>query len=387
MSQGARGKGILVFVFVAGVLAVLAFACAGLFAKRLLGDGGGAAAPTAGGPAGTKAPRDAGAPSGATAGDPGAKVGASTSAGPAGPTLDAIRARGALRVAMDTGEPPWTGTPPMYFRNAEGKDDGFDHLLATRVAAAIGVPKVEIVHAKYGDLPALLTEGQKADLLISGYSPSDEAGVAWSQPYLEYGLCLVVPTASKVQTVADLWGQPVGIFDDDAAAADVQRLVKGYKELVRLQDGYWDQLLSGRFAGFLYDYPYAVAEINAFYKANPHRQGAFRIAQFNLTDSTYAVGVREGEADLLAAVNDAIRTWRDGPDYAEAVRTYLSAKLAAPAAPKAAKVVKVKAGDTLSGIAARELGDKDRWKELWALNKARFPNPHLIEVGDEVVLP
>ena len=41
--------------------------------------------------------------------------------------------------------------------------------------------------------------------------------------------------------------------------------MKGYTELVRLEDGYWDQLVSGRFAGFLYDYPYAAAEIDAMY--------------------------------------------------------------------------------------------------------------------------
>ena len=36
---------------------------------------------------------------------------------------------------------------------------------------------------------------------------------------------------------------------------------------------------------------------------------------------------------------------------------------------------------------ARELGETARWKEIWLLNQDRFPNPHLIEVGDEVILP
>jgi len=372
-SGSARGKGIMVFLFGLAALGVVGFACAGVLVQGFT-EGGSAPAEAA--PA-----KQAGAKPEPTA------TPAAEPTGGAGATVAAIQSRGVLRVAMDTGEPPWTGTPPMYFRNAEGRDDGFDYQLAQRIATALSVPRVEVVHAKYGDLPALLADPAKVDLLISGYSPADEAGISWSEPYLEYGLCLVVPTPSKVQTTADLWGKSVGIFDDDAAAADVQKLVKGYKDLVRLEDGYWDQLLSGRFDGFIYDYPYAVAEINAFYKANPHRAGAFRIAQFNLTDSTYAVGARSAEADLLAAVNGAIETWRASDAYADAVRAYLSANLAAPAAPKGARAVKVVAGDTLSGIAARELGAKDRWKELWELNKARFPNPHLIEVGDEVVLP
>ena len=306
---------------------------------------------------------------------------------PAEGAIARIRAAGKLTVYMDTGEPPWTGTPPMYFRNAEGQSDGFDQRVATVIARAVGVKETEVVHAKYSELADAFATTKTADLLISGYSPSEVAGVTWSVPYLDYGLCLVVPTESPVQTVADLWGKPVGIFDDDAAAADVNRLVKGYKELVRLEDGYWDQLAMGKFAGFIYDYPYAVAEINNFYRTNPHRAGAFRIAQFNLTDSTYAVGVRAADADLLNVVNEAITTWRESADYTAAVKQYLSAGLAAPAAPKGAKKVVVKAGDTLSGIAERELGDRAKWKVVWELNKARFPNPHLIEVGDEVVLP
>lgn len=306
---------------------------------------------------------------------------------PADGAVGRIKAAGVLKVYMDTGEPPWTGTPPMYFRNAKGESDGFDHVVAQVVAEAVGVKKVEVVHAKYSELADAFATTTLADLLISGYSPVEVDGIRWSRPYLDYGLCLVVPAASDLRTTADLWGKAVGIFDDDAAAEDVNRLVKGYSELVRLEDGYWDQLLSGRFAAFIYDYPYAVAEINAFYKTNPHRAGAFRIAQYNLTDSHYAVGVRKADADLLALVDRAIADWRASDAYADAVKKYLSAGLAAPPAPKGARTVKVKAGDTLSGIAARELGDLKKWPTIWELNKSRFPNPHLIEVGDEVQLP
>ena len=51
------------------------------------------------------------------------------------------------------------------------------------------------------------------------------------------------------------------------------------------------------------------------------------------------------------------------------------------------QVYVVKRGDTLSGIAAAELGDADRWPEIFALNKAVLTNPNLIVPGTVLVLP
>ncbi|MEQ1506476.1 MAG: transporter substrate-binding domain-containing protein [Myxococcota bacterium] len=287
---------------------------------------------------------------------------------------------------MDTGEPPWTGTPPMYFPNAAGGPDGFDVAVANQIARRLGV-EPKLVHAKYSELEGLLADpAGKVDLVISGYAPTDAAGIVWSAPYLEYGLCLIVPARSKVNTTADLFGKRVGIFDDDAAAEEVGKLVKGYTALVRMEDGYWDALLSGKFDGFLYDYPYAAAEIARYVVQNPSKAGSLRIAQYNLTDSSYAVGIRAEDADLVAVVNAAIADWRGTEAYADAIRTYLKGGEAV-AAPAGGRTVTVAAGDTLSLIAERELGSVDQWPALWEKNRDRFPNPHLIDVGDEVVLP
>jgi nucleoid-associated protein YgaU len=47
----------------------------------------------------------------------------------------------------------------------------------------------------------------------------------------------------------------------------------------------------------------------------------------------------------------------------------------------------VKAGDTLSTIAARELGSSKRWKEIYELNRARLPDPAKMVVGMKLTLP
>lgn len=366
-------KGCIVLAFLGALLVIVAAAGIWLLGSSA-GPTGSPQAPVTAGPSPQPVGPDAAA-------DLPAPVGA-------GPALQRIRARGTLRVAMDTGEPEMSGTPPMFFVDAQGGRDGFDYALARYLARALGVGEVELVHAKYSALEAtLLAPDRDVDLLISGYSPTDDPQIAWSQPYLEYGLCLVVPSASPVKTTNDLFGKKVGIFDDDSAAEEVLRLVKGYTDLVRMEDGYWQALLEGRFAGFLYDYPYAAAELQQLQARQPELRGAFRIAQYNLTDSTYAVGVRAADADLLAAVDGAIATWRASEAYPAAIKRYLKGGEAAALSSPAARKVVVKAGDSLSAIAQRELGSSDRWKEIWALNRARFPNPHLIEVGDEVELP
>jgi ABC-type amino acid transport substrate-binding protein len=369
------------------LIIVLAMSCTGilaLFAKNHLEKSGleKPAPPDAATTAATQAPA---APPVAVTQPPGTPAKAAPAAGPA---VARIQARGELLVGMDTGEPPWTGTPPMYFPNEKGEPDGFDYVLAQKIAVAVGVPKVKVVHGKYSELPGMLESGNGIDLIVSGWVPSDEPHMAFSEPYLDFGLCLVVPAKSKIATTADLWGKPIGIFDDDAAAAEVTRIVKGYTKLERMEDGYWDVLANGGIAAFIYDYPYAAAEIVRYYKQNPQRAGSFRIAQYNLTDSHYAVAVRSSDLDLLAAVNAAIEVFRASDAYGETIKKYLSGGEAVTMKDTKGKhTYTVKAGDTLSGIAQRELGDLNRWKDLWTLNRSRFPNPHLIEVGDVVVLP
>jgi nucleoid-associated protein YgaU len=47
----------------------------------------------------------------------------------------------------------------------------------------------------------------------------------------------------------------------------------------------------------------------------------------------------------------------------------------------------VKQGETLSGIAAAELGGSTRWPEIFALNRSVLTNPDVIVPGTVLVLP
>jgi ABC-type amino acid transport substrate-binding protein len=282
---------------------------------------------------------------------------------------------GVLRVGAEP------GSPPMLFREGS-RYDGFDWAIANAVAKRIGVDSVVVVAGKYSELPGRLIEG-KFDVIISGYTADPSiAGVDWSESYLDYGLCLVVRKSSPIRGIEDLRDRVVGIFNDPAAEADVKRLVKGYRELQKYEDGYFDLLDAGKIDAFIYDFPFAQEEIKAY-------DGRLEIVQFNLTQSTYNVGVRRGGKTLLRMVNSAIKELKASDEYRQIVRKYLGGAGPAPVAKVAEgqAVYKVQPGDTLSKIAKVKLGQISRWTEIWDLNKGRIPNPNLIEIGWELLLP
>jgi ABC-type amino acid transport substrate-binding protein len=282
---------------------------------------------------------------------------------------------GVLRVAAEP------GTPPMLVKEGN-RYEGFDWAIANAIARRIGVDNVVIVAGKYSELPGRLIAG-KADVIISGYTADDSiAGLDWSDSYLDYGLCLVVRRGSPIRSIDDLEGKVVGIFNDPAAEADVKKMVKGYRRLEKYEDGYFDLLAEGKLDAFIYDFPYAQEEIKPF-------GNKLEIVQFNLTQSTYNVGVRRGATSLLKMVNSAIRGLKASDEYRQIIRKYLGGTGPAPVGKVQAgqSVYKVKSGDTLSKIAQTNLGKMSRWQEIWELNKGRIADPNLIEIGWELVLP
>ena len=55
--------------------------------------------------------------------------------------------------------------------------------------------------------------------------------------------------------------------------------------------------------------------------------------------------------------------------------------------PDRPRTITVQAGDSLSKIAKRELGDANKWHAIYEANKDRIKNPDLIHPGDVLTLP
>ncbi len=269
----------------------------------------------------------------------------------------AIRERGALRVAADP------DAAPFLSRTADGGYEGFEYGVMSALAADAGVP-LTVVASNFTELAGRLAKGE-ADLAIGQMSPSGAwAGLGWSTSYLQYSHCLVVPKRSSATTLAQLRGKRIGMYDDPVTTQLVTATVGAAYERVVFDDyGYFEKLARGRLDAVVYDCPLARHELGAFGER-------LRIADDALDVATYNVALPNDDAALKADVNRVLRTLGDQGLLARLESRWLGAE-----APKkgyrtaAGRVVVVQRGETLSAIAARELGSAQQVGELHAMNR------------------
>ena len=282
--------------------------------------------------------------------------------------LARIKESGVLRVGMEP------DAPPLHFINDRKQEDGFDFRLAGLVAESLGAKRVQVVEFDYEELPAALLAG-KIDVIMAGYVPDPSIkGVVWSNGYLDFGLCMIVHEgmAGTFRSTADLAGKRIAIYDDPAAERWVQDNIPNARiSKFSGDDGWFEAVEDDKADALIYDYPFAAEEI----KAHPRTT----IVKYNLNQSKYAVAVPEGNFDLIYEVNAAIDKFRASPQYADMMREYLSSSSDVFMKPVAGRrTYTVRAGDTLTKIAASELKDINRWKEIWDLNRDRVANENLI---------
>ncbi len=289
--------------------------------------------------------------------------------------LSKARQSNVIRVGMEA------EAPPMNYLTADKKREGFDVEFANAIASKLGIGRVDVIEEKYDKLPNLLRNGN-IDLMMGGYVPDPAIDkVDWSEGYLEFGLCLIVKQGSAIRELKHLAGKTIGIYDDPAAQSWVKENVKDAKAIKTFdKTGWFASLDRGEVDAIIYDYPFAVREIKSFPK--------LRIVKLNLNTSKYAIGIPSQNDDLLSAVNNAVIDITKSEDFEKMVKKYLSTEaVQLEELPKGSKTYAVKAGDTLSKIAQKQLGNKDDWKKIWDLNKNRLANPHLLSVGMQLLMP
>lgn len=120
-------------------------------------------------------------------------------------TWKKMQQRGTWRVGMDP------SFPPFEYLDAEGNPVGYDVELAQRLANQWDM-EVEIVAVGFDSLIDALQAG-KIDGIVSAlpYDPRLTKDIAYSEPYFEAGIMLVVDEESSIDDLETLAGYTVGV--------------------------------------------------------------------------------------------------------------------------------------------------------------------------------
>lgn len=276
---------------------------------------------------------------------------ASQSGGPNGSSLASIQARGKLRIAADPNAPPFLMPDPA------GGYSGYEWAVMSALQAVAGVP-VEVVPSPYAELPKRLRRGD-ADLAIGQltWDPTWK-DLTPSVSYLQYSLCLVVPSASAVTELGQLTGQKIGIYEDPSTKRIIQASLGDAWQPVIFKDyGYFEQLTTGQLAAVVYDCPLVRHELRRF--------AALKVADDSMSVASYSVLARSDSTDLMAKVNAVLVDLGNQGLLGKMEDRWLGSR------PRGVRgrVVVVLPGETLESIAARELGSAQKATELYERNR------------------
>jgi ABC-type amino acid transport substrate-binding protein len=292
---------------------------------------------------------------------------------------------------------------PFYFVD-NGTPSGFNYDFLKMLFAQAqfntknGAIKIDTDHIvdTYPAVPQALLKNDNrgnptVDIAIDGltFSDDDLPGVIYSIPYVDdFGYALITSSSSSIKSIADMNGVTIGILQGDPdVKAYVTRMFPKVR-IVELSDASingersWinNFIKDGKVDAVVYDYPFAVAEING-------TSLQFAVSKLPESDLKYKIGMRKTDALLLDNINTAIRKVKATTEYVELIKKYFTSNSLAKVRTAAGgeSVYVVKAGDTLLGIATKLLDNKMRFREIETRNN--LPNPNLIQVGQKLVIP
>jgi len=227
-------------------------------------------------------------------------------------TVDAVRARGTLRVGVKTDAPPFGSI------DAAGRPVGFEIDLARFFARVLfdDDRRAELVPVTTATRFEALRAG-RVDLLIATVTATEDRQrqMELSEPYFMAASLLLVQKASGVQGLADLVARPVTVVRDSVQAHDIgilqpRALVSAVGSVAEGVDA----VRSGQSDAFVYDdvVLLAVAQSDA----------ALRIVGRPLAPRPFVVAARKDDAQLIRWVNGWLARMRRDGSYGEIWRRY-----------------------------------------------------------------
>jgi polar amino acid transport system substrate-binding protein len=221
--------------------------------------------------------------------------------------------RGELVVGMELNYPPFEMVDPQG--GAQG--------ISVEMAKALGAflhRNVEIRNIPFdGLIPALKTG--KIDLIISSMTetPARAESIAFSEPYVRTGLCLLVNKAAPIEAIgqADRAGYSIAVKQGTTGQLYAQRQFKQARVLVLdKEDACVLEVVQGKAQAFIYD------QMSVFKHWQQHPEATKAVLR-PFQEEVWAIGLRREDPSLKAQVNEFLQAFRAEGGFARLGDQYL----------------------------------------------------------------
>jgi polar amino acid transport system substrate-binding protein len=215
--------------------------------------------------------------------------------------------------------------PPFETTDQQGQPSGVSVDLARDLGKSLG-REVEIQNIPFhGLIPSLQTH--KIDLIISSMTATAERSrtIAFSEPYLNTGLCLLVGKNSTIQKMedADQPGRVLAVKQGTTGHVYATDKVKRARVLVLNSEAACVlEVVQGKADAFIYD------QIST-YENWRHNEATTRPILQPFQEESWAIGLRQDDTELRGQVNQFLRDYKAQGGFEKLGDRYLSEQKAA----------------------------------------------------------
>jgi polar amino acid transport system substrate-binding protein len=219
-----------------------------------------------------------------------------------------------LVVGMELAYPPFEMTDP------HGQPAGVSVDLARDLGKSLG-RQIEIENYAFaGLIPALQT--RKIDLIISSMTATEERAqaIAFSDPYLNTGLCLLIGKSSAIKSIAeaDQPGRTVAVkMGTTGHLFAVKNLKHAQLLVLDKEDACVLEVVQGKADAFIYD------QIST-YENWQRNQATTRPLLQPFKRESWAIGLRRDDTNLLRQVNGFLKEYKAAGGFTRLGDRYLS---------------------------------------------------------------
>lgn len=270
--------------------------------------------------------------------------------------------------------------PPAFYYNENKIPQGFNYELSKLLGKELGL-QVEIKVYNYGLLPKKLAKGD-VDIVMSAYIADISLGdFYWSEEYLNADFCLIVDEGSPIRSISDLEGLRIGIWNEPFAKKWIKENIPKAKVRTYETTGWYNELRNGKIDAILNEYPFAIEELK--------HQKRMKIVKYHVIEVGFSFFMNT-DRDLLISTNDALKKIIKSNSYRKLNKKYLYRPNSEPLINEdmtCKRTYTVKVSENLSDIAEKELGNPEKWEEIYNINKGILINPFLLDIGTVLCLP